>query len=95
MPVRVLNWKCLTESELDHLWAAAQEHFECDNMQDHRAGVLNHMNEIWNRWRSRLKSLYFTDIRTEEEALQNTPPIMDNEDWAWLVRKVYFTEEYE
>ncbi|CAN1273489.1 hypothetical protein LINPERPRIM_LOCUS15069 [Linum perenne] len=95
MPVRVLNWKCLTESELDHLWAAAQEHFECDNMQDHRAGVLNHMNEIWNRWRSRLKSLYLTDIRTEEEALKNTPPMMDNEDWAWLVRKVYFTEEYE
>ncbi|CAN1131288.1 hypothetical protein LINPERPRIM_LOCUS13726 [Linum perenne] len=95
MPVRVLNWKCLTESELDHLWAAAQEHFECDNMQDHRASVLNHMNEIWNRWRSRLKSLYLTDIRTEEEALENTPPMMDNEDWAWLVRKVYFTKEYE
>ncbi|CAN1126779.1 hypothetical protein LINPERHAP1_LOCUS13796 [Linum perenne] len=95
MPIRILKWKCLSEFQLDHLWAAAQEYFESEDMPHHKEGVLDHMREMWNRWRSQLKAVYLYKILNVEQALKKTPPRMDKEDWAWLVRNVYFTKEYK
>ncbi|CAN1774538.1 hypothetical protein LINPERHAP1_LOCUS13000 [Linum perenne] len=95
MPIRILKWKCLSEFQLDHLWAAAQEYFESEDMPHHKEGVLDHMREMWNRWRSQLKGVYLYKILNVEQALKKTPPRMDKEDWAWLVRNVYFTKEYK
>ncbi|CAN0924909.1 hypothetical protein LINGRAHAP2_LOCUS34459 [Linum grandiflorum] len=71
-----------------------QEYFHDTEIEENRDNSLNHMNNLWNKWRSRLHVEYVGE-RSEEVASKNIPPMMKKEDWEWLVKEVFFTEEYK
>ncbi|CAN1820003.1 hypothetical protein LINPERHAP1_LOCUS28934, partial [Linum perenne] len=54
LPTKVKKWKELSDAELDHTWASAQEHFNISDMEPHKDFIMEHMRELWNKWRSKL-----------------------------------------
>ncbi|CAN1141023.1 hypothetical protein LINPERHAP1_LOCUS15727, partial [Linum perenne] len=56
LPMKVKKWKELSDAELDHMWASAQEHLNSSNMEPHKDDIMDHMWELWNKWRSKLYS---------------------------------------
>lgn len=52
------------------------------------------MSTLWSAWRSRLYTVYVKPCKTRIDALKNIPPVMNKEDWEWLVTNRYLTEKF-
>lgn len=92
-PLRVHSWMDIEEHKIEHMWAAVTEKFDCDNMNDQRDNVLQHMRKLWNNWRGSLhknmksKSLY--------EVLKDVPIGVDKSDWEWLVKEHFLSDKFK
>ncbi|CAN1764589.1 hypothetical protein LINPERHAP1_LOCUS9327, partial [Linum perenne] len=96
LPTKVKKWKELSDAELDHMWASAQEHFNTSDTEPHKDGIMEHMRELWNKWRSKLYSDHVKPCKgVVEAAIKNVPPMMNKDDWAWCVTEVFFSDEYQ
>ncbi|CAN1284955.1 hypothetical protein LINPERPRIM_LOCUS18804, partial [Linum perenne] len=96
LSIKVKKWKELSEAELDHMWASAQEHFNSFDMEPYKDGIMDHMRELWNKWRSRLYNDHVKPCKgVVESAIKNVPPMMNKDDWAWCVTEVFYSDEYQ
>ncbi|CAN1832654.1 hypothetical protein LINPERHAP1_LOCUS33551, partial [Linum perenne] len=57
---------------------------------------MDHMRELWIKWRSKLYSDHVKPCKGNvEAAIKNVPPMMNKDDWAWCVTEVFFSDEYQ
>ena len=53
--------------------------FECDNFINYKDDVLNHMRELWNKWRG-IMHIDYVKNRPLQEALKRVPHRVDKDD---------------
>ncbi|CAN1347339.1 hypothetical protein LINPERPRIM_LOCUS41065 [Linum perenne] len=56
---------------------------------------LNHARILRNKSRSNLYREFVEKCNSSEEAIENIPPMMDKEDWKWLVNEVFLGNEFQ
>ncbi|CAN1824399.1 hypothetical protein LINPERHAP1_LOCUS30762 [Linum perenne] len=95
VPVRMMKWNELSENDLDFIWVVAQEYFRNANMAAQKVNVMKHARILWNKSRSNLYREFVEKCNSSEEAIENIPPMMDKEDWKWLVNEVFMGDEFQ
>ncbi|CAN1337936.1 hypothetical protein LINPERPRIM_LOCUS37822 [Linum perenne] len=95
VPVKLMRWSELSDVDIDFLWAVAQEHFQHSDMAAQKDSVLRHARILWNKSRSFLYRYFVAKCNTTREAIKNIPPMMDKEDWKWLVEKVFLSDKFQ
>ncbi|CAN0847644.1 hypothetical protein LINGRAHAP2_LOCUS5083 [Linum grandiflorum] len=95
VPVRLMNWSALSDDDLEFVWAVAREHFTNANMAAQKDDVLRHARNLWNKARSNWYREFVEECETPQEAIRNIPPLMDKEDWKWLVEEVFLSDEFQ
>ncbi|KAH0664550.1 hypothetical protein KY284_029481 [Solanum tuberosum] len=92
-PLRVHSWMDIEEHKIEHMWAAVTEKFDCDNMNDQRDNVLQHMRKLWNNWRGSLhKNMKSKSLH---EVLKDVPIGVDKSDWEWLVKEHFLSDKFK
>ncbi|XP_049380043.1 uncharacterized protein LOC125844753 [Solanum stenotomum] len=92
-PLRVHSWMDIEEHKIEHMWAAVTEKFHCDNMNDQRDNVLQHMRKLWNNWRGSLhKNMKSKSLH---EVLKDVPIGVDKNDWEWLVKEHFLSDKFK
>ncbi|XP_015065929.1 uncharacterized protein LOC107011101 [Solanum pennellii] len=83
----------IEEHKLEHMWAAVSEKFDCNDMNDQRDNVLQHMRKLWNSWRGSLhKNLKSKSLR---DVLKEMPKRVDKIDWEWLVKEHFLSDKFK
>jgi hypothetical protein len=94
-PFRVHSWNKIEDREKDIMWAAVTEKFMSDDIELYRQHTLDHMKELWAKWRARLHTDYVKTCETLEEAATNVPPGVNEIDWEWLVLEHFSCEKFK
>ncbi|KAH0643766.1 hypothetical protein KY290_035217 [Solanum tuberosum] len=92
-PLRVHSWMDIKEHKLEHMWVTVTEKFDCDNMNDQRDNVLQHIRKLWNNWRGSLhKNMKSKSLH---EVLKDVPIGVDKSDWEWLVKEHFLSKKFK
>ncbi|XP_049414729.1 uncharacterized protein LOC125877490 [Solanum stenotomum] len=92
-PLRVHSWMDIEEHKIEHMWAVVTEKFDCDNMNDQRDNVLQHMRKLWNNWRGSLhKNMKSNSLH---EVLKDVSIGVDKSDWEWLVKEDFLSDKFK
>ncbi|KAG5631095.1 hypothetical protein H5410_002812 [Solanum commersonii] len=83
----------IEEHKLEHMWTAVTEKFDCDNMNDQRDNVLQHMRKLWNNWRGSLHKKM--KCKPLHEVLKNVPIGVDKSDWEGLVKEHFLSVKFK
>ncbi|XP_020080556.1 uncharacterized protein LOC109704199 [Ananas comosus] len=63
-------------------------------METYQDVTLEHMNELWNKWRGDLHRKFIKPCENMQEALKIVPEGVHREDWEWLVKEHFFSEKF-
>ncbi|CAI0419708.1 unnamed protein product, partial [Linum tenue] len=78
-----------------HLWAAVMEKFSNPEMEVYKGHMIKKMNKAWTNYRCDLNRNYIKPCASPEDALENVPSWIQKDDWEWLLKEHYLTEEFE
>ncbi|KAJ8432070.1 hypothetical protein Cgig2_030506 [Carnegiea gigantea] len=60
---------------------------------DHNA-TLDHMKNLWHKWRGSLMQGYIKPAKSKERALQKVLRSVSPEDWKWLLDEHFFNDDF-
>ncbi|XP_059290138.1 uncharacterized protein LOC132043691 [Lycium ferocissimum] len=92
-PLRVHSWLDIEEHKLDHMWKAVTDKFVCDNMNDQKEHVLQHMRRLWNNWRGSLHKN--VKSKSLHRVLKDVPAGVHKSDWEWLVKEHFLSDKFK
>ncbi|CAL1394572.1 unnamed protein product [Linum trigynum] len=73
---------------------AILEYFTNPDMESAKEDVLDHMNELWRTWRSRMNRDHVKPHDSLVEILEDVPEFLSKEDWEWCVKEKFLSEEF-
>ncbi|XP_021759259.1 uncharacterized protein LOC110724166 isoform X2 [Chenopodium quinoa] len=96
-PVRVHKWNDIGEREKEHMWATVTDVFANENMETYKDHILEHMKELWRKWRSDLLRYNVTKKKiTLAAAYKGKPPNgLDMNEWKWLIKEIYMKDDFK
>lgn len=63
-------------------------------MAQERTSTIDHMKELWRKWRGQMFQDHVKN-KSIGAAIRSVPKNMDKNDWEWLVRAHYHSDNYK
>ncbi|WMV33796.1 hypothetical protein MTR67_027181 [Solanum verrucosum] len=81
------------QNHMDYYGELTEEIFDCDNMNDQRDNVLQHMRKLWNNWRGPLhKNMKSNSLH---EVLKDVTIGAEKTDWEWLIKEHFLSDKFK
>ncbi|XP_056687817.1 uncharacterized protein [Spinacia oleracea] len=96
-PVKVHKRADIGDKEKEHMWAAVTDSFTNENMEAYKEHVLDHMKELWRKWRSDLLRYKIIHKKLTLKAAYNASPPdgLNKSEWQWLIKEIFSKREFK
>ena len=71
-----------------------KDKFNGKDCEINRNSTLDHMKNLWHKWRGSLMQGYIKPTKSKECAWQKVPKSVSPEDWKWLPDEHFFNDDF-
>lgn len=71
-----------------------QDKFQNKQIEAYRDETLEHMNELWNKWRGDLHRKFIKPCKTIQDALKSLPPVLIERIGSGLSKNIFLVKNF-